>query len=182
MEEDRIKRLEDELKEKEKELNEMKRKYHSTISALKARSSYQGEIVIGIYRKYGKEGLEIVENVYRDRARKIFLQGLKNFNITGRSALDFVQFFYRSGLLMYPTFKVEITEGSNEKKASVRYYGCPFWSNDEAPKIEGGHDICNAFFGFEREASRILNPGLKVYYSRLLTKGDPWCEITAELE
>jgi hypothetical protein len=164
------------------ELKEMERKYRSVVNALKARSSYQGEIVRALYEKYGREGLQLVEEVYRKRARTIFPQGIKNFNITGRGAIDFIQFFYRSGLIMYPTFKVEIAEGSNERKASVRYYGCPFWTNEEAPKIKGGYDICNAFFGFEREASLIFNPRLKVYYSMLLTKGDPWCEITAELE
>ena len=149
-------------------------------AAVSARGSYQGDIMKLLYEKFGNEGLEILSEVYGNKAKAVFMSGRKSFGIEGVGAKDFLRYFHYSGQIMYPMFKTEITPGSDEKKASIRYYGCPLWT--EPAKVRGGVEMCEACFAFEKTAASMINPKLKVYCSKLLTKGDPYCEITAELE
>lgn len=149
-------------------------------AAVSARSLYQGDIMKLLYEKFGNEGLKLISEVYSNKAKAVFMPGRKSFEIEGTGAKDFLLYFHYSGQIMYPMFKTEITPGSDEKKASVRYYGCPLWA--EPAKVRGGAEMCEACLAFEKTAAAMINPKLKVYYSKLLTKGDSYCEITAEVE
>ena len=140
----------------------------------KARGRYIGDMSLAMYERWGEEGLEVIGKVYEAAADRTFLKGLKDFGIQGNGADAFAKFFViANSIIGYP---MELVEAS-EKKAVVRYHSCHLFAGP-SPAAE---QICRrAIFCFEKRAVALLNPTLKVEFTKVWTGGDPYCEWVAE--
>ena len=145
-------------------------------SATRARSRYLGDTYLGMYEKWGDEAIEVIGKVYSDAANRTFLKGLKDFGIEGRGADALAMFFVISQSVL--GYDMEIVELS-EKRAIIRYHSCHIFS-EPSPAAE---QVCrHAAFQFELRAVELLNPKLKIYYTKIRTSGDPYCEWVCELQ
>lgn len=150
-----------------------KRTWKATV---KARGRYFGELCLSMYEKWGDAALEVIGNVYADAADRAFLKGLKDFGIEGRGADALAKFFLISQSVL--GYDMEVVELS-EKRSSIRYHNCQIF-REPSPAAE---QICRrALFRFELKAAELLNPRLKIHFTKLLTSGDPYCEWVCELE
>ena len=142
----------------------------------KARGRYMGDMCLAMYEKWGEEGLEVIGKVYASAAERTFLKGLKDFGIKGNGADAMAKFFViANSVLSYPMEMVE----ASEKKAVIRYHSCHLF----AKPSPGAEQICRrAIFSYEQKAAALLNPKLKVYFTKVWTGGDPYCEWVAESE
>ena len=146
---------------------------------IQSRAWFIGEFSRVLYDRFGEEGLEAIEEVFGNAAKTTFLPGIKSFGIDGMGALSVCLFFYLGNQVMGN--KMEMVEGSNEKKATVRMYKCPPFP--DPGKVKDMPKYCHAMFNFERTAARLMDPRLKVKQDGcLISKGDPYCEITVLLE
>jgi hypothetical protein len=48
------------------------------------------------------------------------------------------------------------------------------------PELDIPPTFCRAFGTFEEEAAKIVNPKIKTYFTKLMTQGDPYCELVFE--
>ncbi len=142
----------------------------------KARGRYIGDMCLAMYEKWGKEALEVIGKVYAGAADRTFLKGLKDFGVKGNGADAMAKFFVISNsIISYPMEMVE----ESEKRAVIRYHKCHLFANPSPAAA----DICrNAIFCFEQKAAGLLNPKLRVEFTKIWTAGDPYCEWVAELE
>lgn len=142
----------------------------------KARGRYFGELCLGMYEKWGEEALDVVGKVYADAAKRTFLKGLKDFGLEGRGADTLARFFLTSQAVL--GLKMEAVELTPEKSV-VRYHTCHLFSEPS----RAAEQICRrAIFNFELTAVGLLNPQLKIYFTSLMTAGDPYCEWICELQ
>ncbi len=141
----------------------------------KARGRYFGELCLGMYEKFGDAALEVIGKVYADAANRTFLKGIKDFGIKGQGADALAKFFVISqSVLGYDMETAEL----GEKRSVIRYHSCHIFS-EPSPAAE---QICRrALFRFELKAVELLNPRLKIYFTKLRTVGDPYCEWVCEL-
>jgi hypothetical protein len=56
----------------------------------------------------------------------------------------------------------------------------PQLSEKEWPDLDIPSSFCRALGIFEEEAAKIVNPRIKTYFTKLMTEGDPYCEIIFE--
>ncbi len=73
---------------------------------------------------------------------------------------------------------VEMPEAT-ERKAVFRILKCPLHDD---PKAETTPEVCSAYAEFEKNGARIANPKLACTQTRVMSKGDPYCEWVFELE
>ncbi len=142
----------------------------------RARSSYIGNLCLGMYEKWGEEAIEVIGKVYANAANRTFLKGLKDFGIEGRGADALAMFFVISQSVL--GYDMEIVE-LREKRSVLRYHSCHIFP-EPSPIAE---QICRrANFQFELRAAELLNPKLKIYYTKVRSGGAPYCEWVCELE
>lgn len=147
-------------------------------AVVRSRAWFIGEFSRVLYERFGEEGLKAISEVFSNAAKATFLPGLKSFRIEGRGALSLCLFFYMANTLMGN--KMEMDENSNEKRATVRMYKCPPFP--EPNKVKDMKKYCDAMFAFERTAAALSDPRMKISTGGcLISKGDAYCEITAEL-
>lgn len=75
----------------------------------------------------------------------------------------------------YLGYSAELVEGS-PKKVLYRLSPPCLWF----PELDIPRTCCRALGAFEKEAAKIINPGIKTYFTRLMTNGDPYCELIFE--
>ncbi len=141
----------------------------------RTRCSYMATLERKVYERFGEEGLDVIKEVWREAADKYFLRGLKAFGIEGDNALSFVLYFKYAQEIM--GYKMELVE-AGERRAVLRYHTCHFFPKPDpvaAKLCEEGH------FQFEKRAAELLNPKLKVRFTKLQSRGDPYCEMVVEL-
>lgn len=142
----------------------------------KARGRYIGELSKALYEELGDRGIEIIGNIYDQMAQKSFLPGLKAFGIDGNDAEAYATYFKLLWELM--GYKVEVVELSGGRSV-VRTHSCHLFENPD-PTAE---EICKrANFRFEERAVKLLNPDLRVRFTKLQSAGDPYCEMVVELK
>ena len=142
----------------------------------RARCRYLGDVCLGMYEKWGDEAIEVIGKVYANAADRTFLKGLRDFGIEGQGADALAMFFVISQSVL--GYDMEIVELSG-KRSVVRYHSCHIFP-EASPAAE---QICRrANFQFELRAAKLLNPKLKVYYTKVRSSGDPYCEWVCELE
>jgi predicted hydrocarbon binding protein len=66
-----------------------------------------------------------------------------------------------------------------EQRSVFRILKCPLHDD---PKAETTPEVCSANSMFEKTAARIANPKLSCTQTRVMSKGDPYCEWVFELE
>ncbi len=74
---------------------------------------------------------------------------------------------------------VETPAGATEKRAAFRILKCPLHDD---PKSETTPAVCSAYSMFEKTSARIANPKLNCTQTKVMSKGDPYCEWVFELE
>ena len=68
---------------------------------------------------------------------------------------------------------------ATEKRAVFRILQCPL---HDVPQKETTPEVCSAYSMFEKTAARIANPKLACTQTKVMSKGDPYCEWVFELE
>jgi hypothetical protein len=146
------------------------------IAAGRSRARYVGDLSKAVYQKYGEEGLKLVGEVYAKMAERVFLKGLKAFDIKGKDAKAFATYFKLAQEVL--GYKMEIPEAS-EKRAIIRWHTCHLFDKPDPV----GHEICKqANSQFEKKAAELLNPKLRFKFTKFQTAGDPYCEAEVWLE
>lgn len=145
----------------------------------KSRGIYNGEFVKVILENVGIEkGLDMIAQVWGNIAKKSTIPGLKSFGIEGDNAKTLAEFLYAANTIIGTD--IELIPDSNEQRAGFRVYRCPPFGKDPS-KVKHGPEICEAMLNFERTVAALINPKLRISCPKLLTKGDSYCEIIAEL-
>jgi len=126
-------------------------------------------------RELGTDGIETLKKAMRKvaetQAPKAFESG--RFERNARGIAKYME-FADATLGMF----VEVPEAT-ERRAVFRILKCPLY---EEPRTDTTIEVCDANSEFERTASKIANPKLECRVTKLLTKGDPYCEWVFELK
>jgi hypothetical protein len=137
-----------------------------------------GSMVRAIFKKYGKEGMEVVQEVTSDSAKNYVIMSLQNFHLKGNDARTAGGYYKDFHKLIFDN-DLEIVEDS-PKRVVLRNNGfCPL-----SQKIgeELTPDICLSSMGHEHKACELINPQLRFSVPRLRSAGDPYCEYVFELK
>lgn len=126
-------------------------------------------------RELGKDGIEALKKAMRKvaemQAPKAFESG--RFERNARGMAKYME-FADATLGMF----VEVPEAT-EGRAVFRILKCPLYVD---PRVDTTQEVCDAYSEFERTAAKIANPKLECRVTRLLSKGDPYCEWVFELK
>ena len=132
---------------------------------------------VGMYEKFGEEGLKLIEKIWSDMAEKNFPKSFEKMGFKGNGPKELAEWFAKADALIgYPTDFFVISEN----KAGFRITKCP-WFNKPHP---AGEKICcnGATGGYERKAAQLLNPKIKFYMTKNFHKGDNFCEFIFEIQ
>jgi len=117
---------------------------------------------------------EILEGLMRENARKYIKAGMKGFGIEGTDPWSIANYFkLTTGSII--GYKVELFRDSDKKTRYRLYPPCLWYPNLDIPPA-----YCQALGCFEQEAVKMLNPKIKVTMEKLMTAGDPYCELVFE--
>ena len=117
---------------------------------------------------------EILASLMRKNAQKYIKAGMKGFGIEGNSPWSIANYFkLATGNVI--GYKIELFKDS-DKKVRYRLYPPCLWF----PGLDIPPSFCQALGCFEHEAVEMLNPKIKVTLDKLMTAGDPYCELTFE--
>ena len=73
-------------------------------------------------------------------------------------------------------YRIDLIKES-PKKVIYRLYPPCIWF----PKLDIPPSFCRrGFMNFELAAAKIINPKIKVSYTKVMTAGDPYCEVILE--
>ena len=139
---------------------------------------YWGDSIIEVYKKFGEAALECFDTVMSMGAERFVLSAIENFKIPGNDARTIGAYFKLADKIIFDV-DLDFIEDT-EKRVIFRVYPpCILFPKNiaEAPAV-----ICHRLMGHERTACRLINPKLKLIVNKLMTAGDPYCEIGFELE
>ena len=138
--------------------------------------AYFGDLVKTVYQEVGEEKTcQILEKFMAENAKKYIVGGMKLFGIEGNDPLAVATYFkLATGDVI--GYKAELIQES-PKKVIYRLYPPCIWF----PKLDIPISFCmRGFDNFERVATKIINPKIKVTSGKKLTAGDPYCEVIFE--
>lgn len=141
--------------------------YRSAVSGLysRLRSNYDF-----LYRKYGREGIEIIAEMSRDYGLSIARRAkdkLEN-NDLNSVAQYLLRIFNTVG---WGRDLTELTEIS-PSRAIIKAYECPLHFDNP--------EMCQAHTCMEKTVVEELNPDLKYRIGKSIPAGDPYCEHIIE--
>lgn len=144
-------------------------------AAAKTAWSYFEGITKEMHKQLGEEKTcEILGSLMRENARKYIKSGMKGFGIVGNDPWSIASYFkLATGSVI--GYKAELIKDS-DKKVRYRLYPPCIWF----PKGDIPSSFCHALSCFEQEAVEILNPKIKITMDKLMTAGDPYCELIFE--
>lgn len=165
-----------ELKLDEKEWPELRR---LKVSARRG-WEYAGMILREIYKNYGAEGIRRCFNsVMCMQAEKYFLPTLKALDIKGNDCKTVASYFILADIIAFPGFEgFEVIEDS-PRRVVLRAHQCPF-SKDPAKDFPVG--ICENSMGHEQTAAKLVDPKMRFFCTKFMSRGDPYCEMGFEIE
>jgi hypothetical protein len=139
--------------------------------------SYFESLVKTMHKTLGEEKCcSILSELMKENAQKYVAAGMKKFNIEGNDAWALASYFkLATGDVI--GYKAELVKES-EKKVYYRLYPPCLWF----PKLDIPPSFCRALGTMEVEACKIINPNIKVRFEKLMTAGDPYCELVFEEE
>lgn len=139
---------------------------------------YYGSLAQEIYNLYGDAGLKALEQQMDKAAARYVPALLREYDIHGNDARTVAAYFVIADKLVFD-IDFEIVEES-PRKVVLRVGGkCPLM--EDPANTPGGPQICQAGLAHERRACAIVNPKLRVSAPKLMTLGDPYCDIVFEL-
>jgi len=136
---------------------------------------YFADLVRTLHRMLGEEKTcEILSEFMAENARKYLLPALKSFGIEGNSARTLASYFKLADddIIGYKSEWIE----ESPKKVILRLYPPCIWF----PELDIPGSFCRAMGSFEQAAAALINPGIKIYGTKLMTDGDPYCELVFE--
>jgi hypothetical protein len=164
------------MKKKSPQLSE---KEWPELRRLKAASktgwSYFGTLVKTLHRELGEEKTcQILSIFMAENARKYVKPGMKGFGIAANDPWSLASYFkMATGDII--GYRAELIEES-PKKVLYRLHPPCLWF----PDLDIPSSFCRALGTFEEEATKIVNPRIKTYFTKLMTEGHPYCEIVFE--
>lgn len=116
----------------------------------------------------------ILSQLMVENARRYIVPAMKSFGITGNDPWSLASYFkLATGEVL--GYKTELMEES-PKKVIYRIYPPCLWF----PDLDIPPDFCRCLGQFEVEAARMVNPKIKVRFEKIMTAGDPYCELVFE--
>ena len=155
----------------EKEWPELRRKK----AANKTGWSYFGALVKTLHRELGEEKTRQILSIFMvENAKKYVKPGMKVFGIEGTDPWSLASYFkLATGDII--GYRTELIEESPRKVAYRLHLPCLWFPDLDIPP-----SFCRALGTFEEEVAKIVNPRIKTYFTKLMTEGDPYCEIIFE--
>jgi len=147
--------------------------------------SLLGLVMRVMFEKLGEGAYPIIEEMMARNAERFFLPGLKGFGIEGKDPLAIATYFYLADCeVLGQPGEVFVEEGG--RRAGFRLYKpCALFPTDKDLE-ETPPEVCHAFSNFERTAAKLAGQEwgikMKTYFTKLLTKGDDYCEEVFEIE
>jgi len=137
--------------------------------------SYFATLVKTLHREVGEERTcQILSTFMAENARKYVKPGMKGFGIKGNDPWSLASYFkLATGDII--GYSAELIEES-PKKVLYRLHPPCLWF----PELDIPPTFCRALGTFEEEAAKIVNPKIKTYFTKLMTQGDPHCELVFE--
>lgn len=136
-----------------------------------------GSMVRAVYRRYGKEGLNVVYDVTSDSANKYVFMALKNYELKGNDARTAGGYYKIYHKIIFGN-ELEIIEDTPKKVVMRNSEFCPLSAN---PQEDLTAELCVNAMGYEHKACEIINPELRFSVPRLRSAGQPYCEYVFEL-
>ena len=148
-----------------------------TKAAGKTGWTYFANLVKVLVDELGEERTADIMGKFMARnAQQFFLPGMKGFGITGNDPWAIASYFkLATGDII--GYKAELAEES-PKKVVYRLHPPCLWF----PDLDIPPSFCKAMGNFERVAAEIVNPKIKITTRKLMTDGDPCCELVFEEE
>ena len=136
---------------------------------------YFENLVKTIYEELGEETTcQILSKFMADNAKRYVIPGMKNFGIQGNDAWALASYFkLATGDVI--GYKAELIQES-PKRVLYRLYPPCIWF----PKLDIPASLCRAMATFEEAAAQLVNPKIKITDTKLMTAGDPYCELVFE--
>lgn len=134
--------------------------------------SYFEHLVKTMHAELGEERTaEILEKFMENNARKFLLPAMRSFGLEGTDAWSLASYFkLATGDII--GYKAELSRPQPNVVSYKLYPPCLWFPNLDIPA-----SFCRAMGCFEREAAKILNPNIETKTVKLMTAGDPYCEI-----
>jgi len=136
-----------------------------------------GSMVRAVYRRYGKEGLNVVYDVTSDSANKYVFMALKNHELKGNDARTAGGYYKIYHKIIFGN-ELEIIEDTPKKVVMRNSEFCPLSAN---PPEDLTAELCLNAMGYEHKACEIINPELRFSVPSLRSAGQPYCEYVFEL-
>ena len=139
--------------------------------------SYFENLVKTLHKELGEEKTcDILEKFMAENARKYVVPSMKAFGIEGNDAWALASYFkLATGDVI--GYKAELIAESRKKVAYRLHPPCLWFPDLDIPP-----SFCRALGNFERVAAEIVNPKVKITTRKLMTDGDPYCELLFEEE
>jgi len=137
---------------------------------------YFGNLVKLVCKELGEEKTaQILSRFMAENAERYVKAGMKGFGIEGNDPWSLASYLKLStGDII--GYKIDLIKES-PKRVIYRLYPPCIWF----PKLDIPPHLCReGFMNFERAAAKIINPKIKVSPNKLMTAGDPYCEVTLE--
>ncbi len=137
---------------------------------------FEGLVKI-MHRELGEEkSCAILAEFMKENARKYVAEGMKKFKIEGNDPWALASYFkLATGDII--GYKTELVRESPKKVCYRLYPPCLWFPNLDIPP-----SFCRALGTMEVEAAKIINPKIKISFKKLMTDGDPYCELLFEEE
>ena len=134
--------------------------------------SYFEHLVKTMHKELGEERTaEILEVFMRDNARRFLVPAMKSFGLDGNDAWSIASYFkLATGDVI--GYKAELSR-LEPNVVSYKLFPPCLWF----PDLDIPASFCRALGCFEEEAAEIVNPNVEIKTVKLMTAGDPYCEI-----
>ena len=130
--------------------------------------SYFGALVKTLNRELGEEKTRQILSIFMaENAQKYVKAGMQGFGIEGNDPWSLASYFkLATGDII--GYRAELIEESRQK-VTYRLYPPCLWF----PELDIPPTFCRALGTFEEEAAKIINPKIKIYFTKLMTKATP---------
>jgi len=133
---------------------------------------YFEHLVKTLHAELGEERTAgILAEFMRGNARRFVVPAMRSFGLEGKDAWSLASYFkLATGDII--GYKAELSR-PEPGVVSYRLYPPCLWF----PDLDIPPSFCKALGCFEEEAARIVNPAIEIRHTKLMTAGDPYCEI-----
>ena len=134
--------------------------------------SYFENLVKTLNTELGDEKTaKILETFMTNNARRFVVPAMKVFGLEGNDAWSLASYFkLATGDII--GYKVELSRPEPNVVSYKLYPPCLWFPDLDIPA-----SLCRSMGCFEYEAAKIVNPNIEIKHTKLMTDGDPYCEV-----